>query len=209
MTSNRLDYDGAAGHAIYLGNARLWQGETKINGDTIIIDDKTGNLEARVKVRTEMMLDEVDQKTSVRRTTRSIGESEAFLYDDAKRLATYTEKAHLIGPEGDVTAERLELFLVKNANELERAEGYGANGAVIVKEGGRVATGARVTYLAKDQTYLMSGTPVEALETAPDDCKKSIGATLTFQRAVETIKMAGNGVIRAVQTQIACPTGTR
>ncbi len=209
VTSNRLDYDGAAGHAIYLGNARLWQGETKINGDTIIIDDKTGNLEARVKVRTEMMLDEVDQKTNVRRTTRSIGESEAFLYEDAKRLATYTEKAHLIGPEGDVTAERLELFLVKNANELERAEGYGANGAVIVKEGGRVATGARVTYLAKDQTYLMSGTPVEALETAPDDCKKSIGATLTFQRAVETIKMAGNGVIRAVQTQIACPTGTR
>src|SRR5204862_3227529 len=59
VTSNRLEYDGSVGHAVYIGNARLWQGATKINGDTIIVDDKTGNLEARVNVHTEMMMDEV------------------------------------------------------------------------------------------------------------------------------------------------------
>ncbi len=209
VTSNRLEYDGAAGHAIYSGNARLWQGETKVNGDTIIVDDKTGNLEARVKVRTDMMLEEVDPKTNVRKTTHSVGESDTFLYDDAKRLATYTGKAHLIGSEGDVTAERLELFLLPDVNELDRAEGYGANGTVIVKEEGRVATGARLTYTAKNQSYLMTGTPVEAVETTPPDCKKSFGAVLTFQRAVDTIEMKGNGVVRAEQTKIACPGGTR
>ncbi len=209
VTSNRLEYDGAAGHAVYSGNARLWQTDTKINGDTIIVDDDTGNLEARVKVRTEMTLDDVDPKTNARKATRSIGESDAFFYDDSKRLATYTGKAHLIGAEGDVTAEKLELFLVQGANELERAEGYGTNGAVIVKESGRVATGARLTYTAKDERYLMTGTPVEALETAPQDCKKSVGAVLTFQRAVDTVQMAGNELIRAVQTQITCPAGTR
>lgn len=210
VTSNRLEYDGAAGHAVYSGNSRLWQGETtKINGDTIIVDDKTGNLEARINVRTEMMLDEVDQKTKARKATRSTGQSEAFVYDDARRVATYTGNAHLLGSEGDVTAEKLELFLVSGANELERAEGYGANGTVIVKEGDRVATGARLTYMAKDQTYLMTGTPVEAVETAPQDCKKSVGAVLTFQRAVDTLKMTGNDLIRSVQSQIPCPAGTR
>lgn len=209
ITSNRLEYDGAAGRAVYNGNARLWQGDTKVNGDTIIVDDKTGNLEARVNVRTELTLDDLNPKTKVRKATPSVGESDAFFYDDAKRLATYTGKAHLVGAEGDVTAEKLELFLMPGANELERAEGYGTNGAVIVKEGGRVATGSRLTYTAKDERYLMTGTPVEAVEHSPSECKKSIGAVLTFQRSVDTVSMKGNELIRAMETQIVCPAGTR
>ena len=209
ITSNRLEYDGQAGHAVYTGNARLWQGDTKVNGDTIVVDDKTGNLEARTSVRTEMTLDDVDAKTGKRTPTRSIGEADAFVYDDAKRLATYTGKAHLVGAEGDVTAEKLELFLVAGSNELERAEGYGANGAVIVKEGTRVATGARLTYTAKDERYLMTGSPVEAVETGPTDCKKSLGAVLTFHRSVDTVSMTGNQLIPATQSPIPCPAGSR
>jgi lipopolysaccharide transport protein LptA len=209
VTSNRLEYDGSAGHAVYNGNSRLWQGETKINGDTIVVDDKTGNLEARINVHTEMMLDEVDQKTGVRKSTKSTGESETFVYDDAKRLATYTTKAHLISPQGDLTAEKLELYLAKDSNELERAEGYGANGTVVVKESVRIATGARLTYIAKDDTYHMTGTPVEAIEIAPNDCKKSVGAVLTFQREADVAKMTGNDLIRTSSAPIACPAGTR
>jgi lipopolysaccharide transport protein LptA len=209
VTSNRLEYDGLAGHAVYIGNSRLWQGATKINADTIVVDDKTGNLEARIKVHTEMMIDDVDPKTNVRKSTNTIGESETFVYDDDKRLATYTTKARLIGAEGDVSAEKLELYLLKDVNELERVEGYGANGSVVVKEGGRIATGARLTYLAKDETYHMIGTPVEAVEIAQNDCKKSVGATLTFQRAVDSITMKGSNLIRALQEPIACPAETR
>lgn len=209
VTSNRLDYDGGVGHAVYVGNARLWQGATKVNGDTIVVDDNTGNLEARVNVHTEMMMDDVDPKTNVRKSTKSTGESDTFLYDDDKRLATYTGKAHLIGSQGDIAAEKLELYLMKDTNELDRVEGYGANGSVVVKESSRIATGARLTYLEKDQTYHMTGTPVEAIEIAPNDCKKSVGATLTFQRAVDTITMKGPNLVRSVQQPIACPTETR
>ena len=55
----------------------------------------------------------------------------------------------------------------------------------------------------------MTGLPVEAIEIAPNDCKKSIGATLTFQRAVDTITMKGPNLIRSVSQPIACPTETR
>jgi len=209
VTSNRLEYDGAAGHAVYTGNARLWQTDTKVNGDTIIVDDKTGNLEARTNVRTEMLLDDVDATTGARKPTQSIGEADAFVYDDAKRLATYTGKAHLVGSEGDVTAEKLELFLVSGANELERAEGYGANGTVIVKEGTRVATGARLTYTAKDGRYLMTGTPVVAVENVAPDCKRSVGAVLNFRRSVESVQMTGTDLIRSESGKIPCPAGTR
>ncbi|MEN3339601.1 MAG: hypothetical protein V7647_3277 [Acidobacteriota bacterium] len=206
VTSNRLTYDGDAGHAVYSGNARLWQSDTSVRGDTVIVDDKSGNLEAQGNVRTEMMLDDVDA-AGKRTQIRTIGEGNAFIYDDAKRLATYTGKAHMVGAEGDLTGEKIELFLKANANELERVEGYGANGTVVVKETGRTATGARLTYTVENETYLMTGTPVVAIETNPPDCKKSIGAVLTFQRAVGTVSTSGNGVIRSVQNQIACPTG--
>jgi lipopolysaccharide export system protein LptA len=209
VTSNRLEYDGLGGRAIYSGNARLWQKETSVRGDTIIVDDKTGNLDARVNVKTEMMLDDVDSKTQTRKPTRTNGEGDVFVYDDAKRLATYTGKAHLVGAQGDVAAEKLELFLAEGASELERAEGYGENGTVVVKESARTATGARLTYTAKTETYHLTGTPVKVIEIAPSDCKESVGAVLTFQRAVDTFSMAGNGVIRTVQRQIACPVEPR
>jgi len=209
VTSNRLEYDGAAQHAVYTGNARLWQGDTKINGDTIIVDDRTGNLEARTNVPTDMMLDDVDPKTNVKKPTRALGDADAFVYEDAKRLATSTGHAHFVLAEEDVTANKLELYLLKDSNELERAEGYGANGEVVVKEKGRVATGARLTYTAGNQTYVMTGTPVTVVEQTPPDCKESVGAVLTFQRAVDTVDLKANGVIRNLSKQIACPSETK
>src|SRR5262249_26485891 len=60
IRSNRLEYDGAASHAVYSGAARLTQpGGTELQADTIDIDDKSGNLIAHLKVRTKMMIDDV------------------------------------------------------------------------------------------------------------------------------------------------------
>ena len=208
ITSNTLDYDGLAGRAVYTGSARLWQGDTTVRGDAITVDDKTGNLEATGNAQTDMTLDQVDEKTGVRTPTRTKGDAESFVYDDSKRLATYTIKAHMVGSAGDVTAEKLELFLKPAANELERAEGYGENGTVVVKEEGRTASGARLTYTAKSETYLMTGTPVKVIETKAPDCREHFGAVVTFVRAVDTVSMAGNGVNPLVQTRIACPAST-
>jgi lipopolysaccharide export system protein LptA len=142
ITSDKLDYDGLTGRAVYTGSARLWQGDTTVRGDAITVDDKTGNLEATGNAQTDMTLDQVDEKTGVRTPTRTKGDAGSFVYDDTKRLATYTIKAHMVGSAGDVTADKLELFLKPAANELERAEGYGENGAVIVKEMDERAPGA-------------------------------------------------------------------
>ena len=103
-------------------------GHTKFMATPIIVDDKPGNLEAQDNVRTEMMLDDVDPKTKSELRRASIGEGDAFVYDDAKRLATYTGKAHMIGSEGDRHGRETRALSEPDTNELERAEGYGANG---------------------------------------------------------------------------------
>ena len=43
-TADNLVYDSSSSHAVYTGNAQLWQGETRIKADKIVVDDQTGNL---------------------------------------------------------------------------------------------------------------------------------------------------------------------
>ena len=213
VTSNRLEYDGAAGHAVYLGHARLWQGETVFLGDTIVVDDSTGNLEVNGAARTELMLENPDKATGKRTVSRTIGTADVFVYDDAKRLATYTmqnesltqgRRAHLVGPDGDITADKLELILKPEASELDRAEGYGN---IVVKEPARTVSGARMTYGADSQQYIVTGTPVEVIDITPPNCKKSTYATITFHRGADTAEGAGRGNNPITSGAIACPAG--
>jgi lipopolysaccharide export system protein LptA len=189
VTANRLSYDGGGGLATYSGNAKLWQGATQIQAATITLDDKKGNLTGEGKVVTLMLLTDTDPKSKATKTTQTIGRAQSFVYDDARRLATYTTEAHLNGAQGDVRADKLELYLGEGGQDLERAEAYGA---VTVKEGIRTATGTRLTYTAAEDQYLMTGTvgtPVILIEETPGKCTRTQGTRLTFRRTVERIVM--------------------
>ena len=193
VTSARLDYDGAAGSATYTGNAKLWQDQTQIQADEIVVDDRSGNLTGRGHVRTVMFFDEVDEKTKAKRHVQTTATADNLVYEDVKRLATYTTgptaKAHMVGTQGDVTADRIQLFMKQNAGELERAE---ADGAVTVKEGIRTATGQHLTYTTADETYVMTGSPVEIEERKETECRISSGNTLKFRKAGEAMTLDNN-----------------
>src|SRR5262249_32714324 len=158
-------------------------GDTKLHADTIVVDDKTGNLEAHTSVSSTMLLDEVDKDTGQRKTTRSVGTSDHFNYDDAKRLAIYTSKSHLVGPEGDLTADKIDLYLKPNDNELDRMLASGPPGTVVVKDPLRTVTGDQLTYRAADETYDMIGRPVVAIEKKPNECTQTEGKNLLFRKA--------------------------
>jgi lipopolysaccharide export system protein LptA len=207
IRSNRLEYDGAKSHALYTGAARLTQpGGTELQGDSIEIDDDSGNIAGRGKVRTRMMLDDVDPKTNQKKTTETIGNSDVFVYEDAKRQATYTATgtvlAHLVGPAGDVTGRRIDLFLKEGASELDHAE---AEGDVLTVEPERTARGRHLTYKTADGNYVMTGSPVEIVQKSETSCKKTLAGVVRFQRASDNITTEGSPV---TTTNVPCP-GTR
>lgn len=206
VNSNRLEYDGSSS-AIYAGDARLFQDQTTIAGDTITLDDKTGNLTATKSVRTVMFFDDVDPKTKERKSTRTTAAADKLVYEDAKRLATYTgtqsERANIVGPQGDLTADQIQLFLKEGGNELERAE---ADGRVEVKEGQRRASGDHLTYTAADETYVINGNPLEADRYAPGECTRTMGKTLRFRRGDDTLIVDGIPGVTPFNTKpIECP----
>jgi lipopolysaccharide export system protein LptA len=143
-----------------------------------------------------MFFEEEDSTTKKKRLVQTTATGDTLVYEDAKRLATYTTgptaKAHVVGTQGDVTAETIQLFLKEGANELQRAE---ADGQVVVKEGFRTATGAHLTYTPENETYVMHGTPVQIEERASaTDCKITEGSVLNFRRTNVDVRINGNGV---------------
>jgi lipopolysaccharide export system protein LptA len=191
VTARKMEYDGARGLATYTGDAKLWQDQTQVQGDVIVVDDQSGNLTAIGHVRSVMFLDEPDEKTKTKAAVQTIATGDKLVYEDATRIATYTTgptaQAHLVGTEGDVTAEKIQLFLKEGANELDRAE---ADSKVTVKEGIRTATGQHLIYTPADETYVMTGSPVEVEERKPAECRISSANTLTFRKAADAMTMS-------------------
>ena len=112
-----------------------------------------------------------------------------MVYDDAARRATYTTNARMNGPEGDVKADKIELYLQDGGGALDRAEAY-VN--VSLRSQNRTSLGDRLSYFAADARYVMSGTSVRIFEQLPAECRETVGRTLTFYRSTDSINVDGN-----------------
>ncbi len=191
VTGAALDYDGARSFATYTGGARLWQGDTTIQGDTIVLDEQSGDLKASGSVRSTFVLEQADEKTQQPTKVPSIASARDLHYENALHRATYTTDAHVNGPQGDCRAEKIELYFVEGGGSLERAEAYRA---VKLLTDARTSTGDRMTYFAADERYIMVGAPVRVIE----ECRETTAKTLTFWRSTDRILADGNEEIRTL-----------
>jgi lipopolysaccharide transport protein LptA len=207
VTSDELEYSGDAHRAVYVGHVRLWQASTTIKSDRMILDDGSGDLTASGSVVSTMLLTQTNEKTKQKEQVASTGKSSTFRYEDALRRATYTTRAQLDGPDGNLTGEKIELYLQPNANEVDHMEAYSSTDVPVKVRtpDGRNATGLRLSYLAVEERYDMKGTPVTIVE----ECRVTTGRTLTFFKSVDRIIVDGNEESRT-QTKGSqkCPGST-
>jgi lipopolysaccharide export system protein LptA len=189
VSAAHLVYDSSTSQATYTGEPRLWQGETAVQGTSIMLDDKAGNLHAAGSVRSTWRLEDTDPKTKKTEMKTTVATGDDLLYEDEQRRATYTTNARMNGPEGDLRADKIELFLDKSGSRLDRVEAY--NNVTLVSET-RHSAGARLSYFAAEERYVMGGTPVRVLEQLPAECRETLGRTLTFYRATDSILVDGN-----------------
>ncbi len=183
-TSGTMDYDGVSGKAIYEGSTRLWQGDTAIQGERLTMDDQSGDLTAHGSVRTVFVMDQEDAATKKTTRSQSVGRADDMKYEDAVRRLTYTGAAQMGGVQGDLRGDKIEVYLNASGNEMDRIEAYAK---VTLKSEGRTATGDRLTYFSADERYEMLGAPVKIVE----ECRETIGRSLTFFRSADRILVDG------------------
>jgi lipopolysaccharide export system protein LptA len=192
ITADSLSYDGVASRALYDGRAELWQGDTSIKGDSIGIDDKTGDLSADGSVVTTTTVEQAD-KDKKKERVRTTATADSFMYEDKRRQAGYRGGVHMTGAQGDLTSESIDLYLKASGNEIDRAEAFDTKNSLVLREQGRKTVGSRLTYTSADDRYQVSGAPV----SLTDQCSRvTSGKTLTFRKATDTIEVDGSQRVR-------------
>ena len=199
ITADQLRYDGQRSLAVYRGHARLWHGDTSVRGTLLQLDGVSGDLLAEGSVTTQLPLTDRRPGAAPRRVT-SAGSADQFTYADALRRALYVGQAHVTGPQGDVRAREIALYLQAAGDTLDRAE---ADGTVTLKGDGRTTTAAHLTFDGDTDVYRGTGTPARLV----DACGRiTEGRTLIFDRATDRITVDGRAGTRTTSSGIAtCP----
>jgi lipopolysaccharide export system protein LptA len=200
VTADDLNYDGGADKATYTGSAQLWQGETTIKAATIAVDSQSGDLTAAGDpVATTAILMHTGKDGKKERSI-AVAKSKELNYEEKHRRATYSGDAFVNGPQGELRAGRIELYLRASGDELERVEGYES---VTLTEPKQKVTGDRLTYTSADERYVVTGKPLKIV----DECGGvTDGITLTYLKGAERIIVDGTPQSRTrTQGAAKCP----
>lgn len=197
VLASSLVYDEASRTTVFTGAARMLQGPTVIQADTITLDEAKGNLLAVGGAVTSLGIATTEGAAG----KPTLGRADTFRYTDETRRALYDTRAQFNSEAGDLQATRIELQLARNDNELDRLE---AQGAVQVTLGVRRASGGRLVYRPVEARYEITGTPGRFT----DACNESSGRTLTFFRSSDRVIIDGNEQARTETRGGKCPGPT-
>ena len=219
VSADALRYESDTGRTAYTGQAHLWQSDTSFEGDTLAVDEHTGNLTASGNVRTNIQLVRLNETTQRSEVSLTRAEADTFVYDDAARLAVYDGQALLRSEHGDLKADLIEVLLETDGRTLDRLE---ATGNVKLRLDGRWATGEHLVYYEAEGRYEMEGAPVEIVEEVdseatattapppsgvippPPSCRSTAGRALTFYRSTDTVSVDGREELRTETTSGTC-----
>jgi lipopolysaccharide export system protein LptA len=195
ITADRADARNKDDIAIYTGNARGWQDDNFVKGDRIELyrEQKrmvaTGNVESALytnrKQEDENTAEKVPVYTSANRMT----------YSDLDRLIHYDGSVKSRQGTDRVDADVLDVYLMKETNEVERTI---ARGSVKFSQPRRRGAGDTLVYTAEDGRAVLTGRPGRVDD---DEQGAVMGAELTLYSRDDRISVqSGQGTGRVRST---------
>jgi LPS export ABC transporter protein LptC len=189
VIAEKLTYDETLRRGEYSGGARLLQGQTQIQADTLTIDESKGDILANGKVITTLAIVRKDAGANAP-SPPTIARGGSFTYTDQTRRAVYKTAAQLDGEHGNLRAETIEVQFAPAENSLDQLEATEKVTAIVDK---RIVKGARLSFLPAEEKYVVTGAPVTMIDA---DCQELSGRTLTFYRSSDRVQVDGNDEVR-------------
>jgi lipopolysaccharide export system protein LptA len=197
LSADRMRANSKTGRAVYTGHARLWQGASVLEAETIELLRPSRTLNATGNVRA--VFPQAPQPGAAPGATPVWHISSGLLtYWDAENRAHLEKDVFVQSADQKMRAPQLELFFTRTGadkqgsggtSQISRAVG---TGGVVVEQGDRRGTAERGLYTAAEEKFVLTGgtptlfDPVEGTTT---------GRELTFYRADDTIVVdSGNGL---------------
>lgn len=227
VVAGRFAYDAATSLATYSSGARLWQGTTEFRGQSIVIDETTGDVtaEGAVRTRTTLLQNDAESEDDVESVTE--GRAERLFFDNRLQQVAYNPTPAVAGgpPDGapgsaaappaagtttpavvsspgfSLGSESIVLFLRADARTLERIE---AAGNVELELDTRRVTGEALSYDDGEGRYDLTGEPVTVVEEMEEGCRETTGRSVTFFANGESISADGRAAERTASTSGTC-----
>jgi lipopolysaccharide export system protein LptA len=180
VSGERLDGNSATGRSIYSGKARLWQGDSIVEGETIDINRQTHVLIATGQVHAVFPQVPPANHSQARPSKPEYWHAEGnrLTYSSDENRGRMEEKVHTHSDEGSMTGDAVDFFFAPVGNRVppdanalgKQAQGpakgpavgqqlvrASAFGGVKVEQQGRHGSGNRADYSAENGKIVLSG----------------------------------------------------
>jgi len=211
ITSDTMQGNSKTGRAVYSGHARLWQGDSALEADSIELLRETKIVNAVGRVRAVFpqtpasaqpgTLQSGTQQTTAKKTVLWHVSSGILSYNDATNIAHLEKNVMVQSPDQRIRAPRMDLYFTRGTNDPPNGSPSSTNaipttpgaqqisravgtGGVIVDQAGRRATADRGEYTASDGKFVMSGGNPTLYDGSAGT---TTGRQLTFYLADDTI----------------------
>src|SRR5712692_5206074 len=155
ILGDRGEVNHDSGVATYSGNARMWQDDNFVRGDTITLFREEKRMEARGHVQS--VLYQAKQKTGNSTTVVPVFATAEFMrYSDPDRLLHYETNVDIKQGTDRMTSEVADVYLQKDNNEVERTV---AQRRVVLTQPNKRGTGDWCQYTTADEIAILKGNP--------------------------------------------------
>jgi lipopolysaccharide export system protein LptA len=167
LLADRAEINHDSGVANYTGNARMWQDDNFVRGDSITLFREDKRMDAREHVQSALY--QAKQKTGNSMSVVPVFATADYLkYSDPDRLLHYETNVDIKQGTDRMTSAVADVYLVKETNELDRVI---AQRNVVLTQPGKRGTGDWCQYTAADEVAVLTGNPahVEDAEQGTTD----------------------------------------
>ncbi len=196
ISADHLVGNSRTGQALYTGHARLWQGPSVLEAESIELLRNTRTLKAIGDVRAVFQQAGADTKKGKDAATWHAS-SGTLTYWDAENRAHLEKNVVVQSADERMRGPALDLYFTRAGNGKNGSEGTAqisravATGGVVVEQGDRRGTAEQGVYTADDKKFVLSGGTPTLYDA---DEGTTTGRELTFNIADDTIIVdSGNG----------------
>jgi lipopolysaccharide export system protein LptA len=155
LLADRAEVNHDSGVANYTGNARMWQDDNFVRGDSITLFREDKRMDARGHV--QCALYQAKQKTGNTMSVVPVFATADYMqYSDLDRLLHYESNVDIKQGTDRITSGVADVYLQKEVNELERVI---AQRSVVLTQPGKRGTGDWCQYTAADEVAVLKGDP--------------------------------------------------
>jgi lipopolysaccharide export system protein LptA len=201
ISADHLTGNSKSGQARYTGHARLWQGDSVLEAESIELMRNDRRMNAVGNVRSVFPQAAANAAVSSSKPAQKLPvlwhvQSGKLIYWDREDRAQLEQNVVVQSPDEKISSESLDLYFTRanpTGNSTVAAANVGgpqqisravASGGVIVQQGERRATAQRGEYTAADGKFVMTGGTPAIFDAASGT---TTGRQLTFFLADATI----------------------